>query len=94
MNYEYIETGQLINKIIHNSNFLFSYINEVKYIDDDIHLNMDNKTKIILSRKKSMSELDILFEFMSKINNNISIYKYIDLTTRNQIIVKEKQKTI
>ena len=28
------------------------------------------------------------------LNNNITIYEYIDITIKNQIIVKEKHKTI
>ena len=94
INYEYKESGRLIKKIINNSDLLFNYINEIEYSNERIYLKINNKTKIIIDRKHSIEKLDVLFEFMKKINNNITLYKYIDLTIPNQIIVKEKHKTI
>ena len=73
---------------------MFNDVNEVEHSNEYINIKLSDKTKIILDRKNSMKKLEILFEFLKKIDYNISIYKYINLTIPNQIIVKEKYKTI
>ncbi len=93
-NYEYKESGKLIREIYDQSKLLFNDVNEVEHSNEYINIKLSDKTKIILDRKNSMKKLEILFEFLKKIDYNISIYKYINLTIPNQIIVKEKYKTI
>ena len=93
-NYEYKESGKLIREIYDQSKLLFNDVNEVEHSNEYINIKLRDKTKIILDRKSPMKKLEILFEFLKKIDYNISIYKYINLTIPNQIIVKEKYKTI
>ena len=83
--------SMLLKNIYNNSNFLFESINEIKYNIDNIEINLDKNTKLIISNNAySLIQLNILHEFLNQINQNISIYEYVDFRISNQIIVKEK----
>ena len=86
--------SMLLKNIYNNSNFLFESINEIKYNIDNIEINLDKNTKLIISNNAySLIQLNILHEFLNQINQNISIYEYVDFRISNQIIVKEKKNS-
>ena len=77
--------------ILKNDESLYLSINHIVINNDEINIHLSSKTKIIINTNKTKNELAILFEFIDNISETkkITSYKYIDLTVKNQIIVKE-----
>ena len=72
---------------------LYNQLNELIYQNNQITLLFNNHTKVKIDKDDYQKGLVKFFSFISQIsdNNNLKIYKYIDLSIDNQIIVKEKK---
>jgi len=90
---DHTKTSLILKNILYNNSNLFSTINEFQYGNTKINIILNNKTKIKLNESNAINELNILFSFIKTIQNvqDLSSYKYIDLTVKNQIITKEKK---
>ena len=88
---EKIKITELLKMILKNDESLYLSINHIVINNDEINIHLSSKTKIIINTNKTKSELAILFEFIDNISESkkITSYKYIDLTVKDQIIVKE-----
>ena len=88
---EKIKITELLKMILKNDESLYLSINHIVINNDEINIHLSSKTKIIINTNKTKNELAILFEFIDNISETkkITSYKYIDLTVKNQIIVKE-----
>ena len=81
-----------LNRIINSNTNIYNYINEVKVQNDEILYLIKNNSTIKLSINNIIKNTIKLIEFDKQLNsdNSILMYKHIDLTVPNQIIVKEK----
>ena len=81
------------NNIINYNRNLFLMINEIQFKHQKINIFLNNKTTIKLSDKDITRNLNTLFSFINTTQStkNISSYKYIDLTIKDQVIVKDKK---
>tara|TARA_Y100000994_G_C15655805_1_gene427346 strand:+ start:671 stop:1381 length:711 start_codon:yes stop_codon:yes gene_type:complete len=88
---EKIKITELLKMILKNDESLYLSINHIVINNDEINIHLSSKTKIIINTNKTKNELAILFEFIDNISESkkITSYKYIDLTVKDQIIVKE-----
>ena len=88
---EKIKVTELLKMILKNDESLYLSINHIVMNNDEINIHLSSNTKIIINTNKTKSELAILFEFIDNISESkkITSYKYIDLTVKDQIIVKE-----
>ena len=88
---EKIKIIELLKMILKNDESLYLSINHIVINNDEINIHLSSKTKIIINTNKTKNELAILFEFIDNISESkkITSYKYIDLTVKDQIIVKE-----
>ncbi len=89
---QYKKIVNSLNYIINNNINIYNYINEVKVNDDEILYLIKNNSIIKLSIENITKNTIKLVEFDKQLNheNSILLYKHIDLTVPNQIIVKEK----
>ena len=89
---DYEQASTILKNICENDKNLYSKIHSIYYENLNFNLILENKTKIKLSKENIVKELEVLFSFINTIKNikEISSYKYIDLTIKNQIIAKEK----
>ena len=89
---QYIEIVNSLNYIIDNNIKIYNDINEVKVNDDEILYMIKNNSTIKLSIENIRKNTIKLIEFDKQLNheNSIVLYKHIDLSVPNQIIVKEK----
>ena len=88
---EKIKVTELLKMILKNDESLYLSINHIVMNNDEINIHLSSNTKIIINTNKTKNELAILFEFIDNISESkkITSYKYIDLTVKDQIIVKE-----
>ena len=93
-----IQTNRLKNiltKIINKSNTIYTKLNEIQFLNNEIILILDNNTKIIMSSDNYENNLKKLFEFNNQVilKNNLILekYNYINMKIPNQIIINEKQ---
>ena len=93
-----IQTNRLKNiltKIINKSNTIYTKLNEIQFLNNEIILILDNNTKIIMSSENYENNLKKLFEFNNQVilKNNLILekYNYINMKIPNQIIINEKQ---
>ena len=89
---QYIKIVNSLNYIIDNNINIYNDINEVKVKDDEILYMVKNNSIIKLSIENIRKNTIKLIEFDKQLNheNSIVLYKHIDLSVPNQIIVKEK----
>ena len=71
---------------------MYNNISEILESNSKITLITDSKTKIFINPNQAINDIIKLkkFEESIKLINEINNYKYIDLTYKNQIVVKEK----
>lgn len=88
---EKVKVTQLLRMIIQNDESLYLSINHIELNHEEINIHLSSKTKITLNKNKTENDLAILFEFIDNISEikKITSYRYIDLTVKDQIIVKE-----
>ncbi|MBI45348.1 MAG: hypothetical protein CMG66_04190 [Candidatus Marinimicrobia bacterium] len=84
----------LLIEILNHSNIVYEKLNEVQYLDENIILILDNNTKIILKNDHYKHNLNKFLSFNKQVivknNIDINVYKYIDLSIPEQIIIREK----
>jgi cell division septal protein FtsQ len=87
------QISNILNNIQNYNSNLFLMINEIQLKNEKINIVLNNKTTIKLRDRDIDKNLNILFSFINTIQSkkNISSYKYIDLTIRDQVIVKDKK---
>ena len=86
-----IKISQVLKRILLTNESLYLLINQIDLGKEEININLNSKTQITLNKNKTENDLTVLFEFIKNISEikKITSYQYIDLTTKNQIIVKE-----
>ena len=88
---EKVKITQLLRMILQNDESLYLSINHIELNNEEINIHLSSKTKITINSNKTENDLAILFEFIDNISEikKITSYQYIDLTVKDQIIVKE-----
>jgi len=83
--------SNLLKNILANNESLYLSINEIKLNDEKINILLNSNTNITLNKDNHKYDLRVLLKFIDSIQDfkKISNYKYIDLSIKNQIIVKE-----
>ena len=84
---------EIILSIYNYDSNLYNQLNELIYQNNLITLLFNNQTKVKIDKTNYKKGLMKFFSFVNQIsgNNNLKIYKYIDLSIDNQIIVNEKK---
>ena len=87
---------EIILSIYNFDSNLYNQLNELIYQNNQITLLFNNHTKVKIDKTDYQKGLIKFFSFINQIsgNNNLKIYKYIDLSIDNQIVVKEKKMKI
>jgi len=88
------EISNILKTISIDCENIYNIISELRILNEDTILVLNNNTDIVFSNKNIIHELKILLEFNKQIiinnKNDINQYQYIDLTIPKQVIINKK----
>ena len=86
--------SNILKTISIESENIYDIISELRILNKETMLVLNNNTDIVFSNKNIIKELQILLEFNKQIiiknQNNINDYQYIDLTIPKQVVINKK----
>ena len=91
------KTKKILKKIINYEN-IYNKLNEIKFLNENIILVLDNYTEIILSNKHYDNSINKFIHFNNQIiikkNTSIEDYRYINVSIPNQVIINQNKLKI
>ena len=92
------KTIKILTHIIDGSDSIYRKLNEIRFLDDQINLLLNNNTYVILANDEYKKSLMKFFQFNNQVieQTNITIekYEYINVSIPHQIIINLNEQKI
>tara|TARA_Y100000994_G_scaffold139124_1_gene114089 strand:- start:147 stop:866 length:720 start_codon:yes stop_codon:yes gene_type:complete len=91
------KTKNILKKIMSHKD-IYNKLNEIKFLNENIILVLDNYTEIILSNEQYNDSINKFIQFNNQIivkkNSSIEDYKYINVSIPHQVIINQNKLKI